>query len=333
MATAVVHTSREGKGQSSVLLDLYGYIGPSRNATTATSKTSAGLHIAVTFCAAHPPVLSHFSVDCPAWPEPKCWSLMPVVIAGDADLVLLRVPVNRSAKFDVRFSDYFVYRVHCQRPKLDLLPTSAPYYFQDQEIVILSCGDGSYAVASIQPLGKSTFTLHLYRSLPNGEPGTWTSKPVDVEEPLRHKVCPIPSSSGMPFCQETRNVITLGGAKGTVGWVDLWRGILLCDLLEESPKLRDMPLPLPSKANWNVYLDGCPYFSRNIIVNQRKDTIKYVEMEISRAANPPVFAFSSDRYAYYEWLSHEECPSYFLVPSYHVESHHMEHANPDHFMD
>ncbi|KAE8812024.1 hypothetical protein D1007_11043 [Hordeum vulgare] len=122
-------------------------------------------------------------------------------------------PSTAQLNFDVRFSDYFVYRVHSQRPKLDLLPTSAPYYFQGQEIVILSCGDGSYVVASIQPLGKSTFTLHLYRSLPNGEPGTWTSKPVDVEEPLRHKVCPIPSSSGMPFCQETRNVITLGGAK------------------------------------------------------------------------------------------------------------------------
>ncbi|MFW8532570.1 hypothetical protein, partial [Klebsiella pneumoniae] len=62
MAYAALLASREGKGRhdipSSVLLDLFCYISPSRNATTATSKTSAGLPIAVTFCAIHPPVLS-----------------------------------------------------------------------------------------------------------------------------------------------------------------------------------------------------------------------------------------------------------------------------------
>ncbi|KAF0902146.1 hypothetical protein E2562_014399 [Oryza meyeriana var. granulata] len=57
----------------------------------------------------------------------------------------------------------------------------------------------------------------------------------------------------------TTKTITLGGAKGTVGWVDLWRGILLCDLLDddETPKkLREMPLPLPAKGNWRRYLHG-----------------------------------------------------------------------------
>lgn len=92
--------------------------------------------------------------------------------------------------------------------------------------------------------------LHLYRSGPDdGKPGSWTSQRVSVEEPQRDSVCPIPDSAQRLMYHLTTKVITLGGAKGTVGFVDLWRGILLCDLLEDSPKLRDMPLPLPAKGN------------------------------------------------------------------------------------
>ena len=51
----------------------------------------------------------------------------------------------------------------------------------------------------------------------------------------------------------TNKVIILGGPKGTVGWVDLWRGIIVCDVLEESPNLLDMPFPLPAKGNWKCF--------------------------------------------------------------------------------
>jgi hypothetical protein len=47
----------------------------------------------------------------------------------------------------------------------------------------------------------------------------------------------------------TTKVIVIGGATGTIGWVDMWCGILLCDVLEENPKIRDMPLPLPAKGS------------------------------------------------------------------------------------
>ncbi|KAM3368993.1 hypothetical protein ACQJBY_017098 [Aegilops geniculata] len=292
MATAAVLASREGKGRhyipSSVILDLFGQIGPSRNATTATSKTSTGLPIAVTFCAARPPVLSHFSFSSAACPEPEGLSLAPKVISADADLVLLRVPVQPFGESNPMFSDYFVYRAHSQISKLDLLPKSAPYYFGDKEIAILSCGDGKYAVAALQTLGMCTFKLHVYRSRPDGKPGSWTSKLLDIE--LNVKELPRDNSSSISLASQmlsyhrTTKVITLGGAEGTVGWVDLWRGILLCDVLEISPTLRDVPLPSVSKSDWRLFLDCCPYYFRDIIVDQSKSTIKYVKMNLHGGA-------------------------------------------------
>jgi hypothetical protein len=89
-----------------------------------------------------------------------------------------------------------------------------------------------------------------------------------VETPLWDSVCPIPDTAKRHFYHATSNVITLGGANGTVGWVDLWRGILLCDVLEERPKLRDMPLPLPAKGNWRRFLGDGERFVRDITVSQ-----------------------------------------------------------------
>ncbi|CAO2174875.1 unnamed protein product [Urochloa humidicola] len=121
---------------------------------------------------------------------------------------------------------------------------------------------------------------------------------VVVDNPLRDEVCPLPDSAKRAiFFHLTSKVIVLGGARGTVGWVDLRRGILLCDVLEDSPKLRDMPLPLPSMDD-DELLDGsstdddwdddellhgyvCPLYTHDIVVNESKDAIKYIEMEMT----------------------------------------------------
>ncbi|CAO2185958.1 unnamed protein product [Urochloa humidicola] len=258
MATAGdFRASRYGNGRhdipSFVLLSMWC---PTATGTNATSTTSTGLPISVTFCAATgPPAVSYLSVDCPGLElDPADRSLAPKILGTDADLALLRVPNSPLARYDhSRLSDYFVYRVHSQLPKLDRLPSPdlGPFgKLGDNQIAILSCGDGKYAVAALEPRFEHDFRLYLYRSGSDGKAaGRWTSQPVVVENPLRDEVCPLPKSAKRVIFHLASKVIVLGGARGTVGWVDLWRGILLCDVLEDSPKLRDMPLPLPSMTN------------------------------------------------------------------------------------
>jgi hypothetical protein len=232
----------------------------------------------VTFCTARPPLLSHFFVNCRGIKS----SLSPRVITEDANLVVLHVPLDSRFRINFnRYSDYFVYRVDPRRPSLDLLPNPYPETFGDNEIAILSCNGDDFVVAALQvvPHTEPTFKLHLYRSTE----GMWTSQLLSVEKLLRDKKFPIPDSTGRRVYHLTTKVIILRGDKGIVGWVDLWRGILLCNVLSSDPKLLDIPLPPPAKGNLEKenYLNRCPTYFRDITVNRTKDTIKYVEMEIT----------------------------------------------------
>ena len=67
--------------------------------------------------------------------------------------------------------------------------------------------------------------------------------------------------------------ITIGGELGSVGWVDLRRGILICDLLLDNQRLRYIPLPSPLSPD---PLRGYPLYVRTIVVLQ--GYIKYFEM-------------------------------------------------------
>ncbi|CAO2177608.1 unnamed protein product [Urochloa humidicola] len=129
----------------------------------------------------------------------------------------------------------------------------------------------------------------------------------------------MPDSAENKMFHMTAKTIAIGGEGGTVGWVDLWRGILLCDVLSSNPpKLRDIPLPLPARRNWENFLNYRACFYRDVSVDDRRETIKYVEMEITPSDHVPVLPSSrpEEPASYTEWLnSKEECPeSYELVP-------------------
>ncbi|KAF8723729.1 hypothetical protein HU200_021697 [Digitaria exilis] len=176
--------------------------------------------------------------------------------------------------------------------KLDLLPNPRPARFTDDEISVLSSGGGGYVVAALNVLPSPE--LHLYRFV-----------------------------AGTGCSTRRRRRSPNGGAKGTVGWVDLWRGILLRDVLspEGPPKLRDIPLPLLARGNWEEFLNyPHPCFYRDVAVDDRRETIKYVEMEITLPEHVPVFPSRPEPASFVEWVNwqrqqeREQPLSHTLVP-------------------
>nr|CAB3463427.1 unnamed protein product [Digitaria exilis] len=301
-----------GDAPPSVLLDMRCYIADLPNATTATGVTASGLPIHVTFRAARPPALSHLCVHCPgvsfSAPAPK-------VIATHAGVLLLRVPIHPSDFISCvkpQFWDYYVYSPAARPPRLELLPNPYPKRFNDSEAAIVSTSGGGYVVAALKnriprrdraggrgAFIKTEFDLHRYRSSAAGE--GWVTDQISVEEPMRDALVPLPWAVAdvRPY-HESGKTVTIGGERGTVAWVDLWRGVILCDVLvdgDERPVLRDVPLPVPARGNWGRLLrDGDPSYVRDVTVGRSKGSIKYVEMEFRPPTTKTVVPDS-----YLEW--------------------------------
>ena len=118
---------------------------------------------------------------------------------------------------------------------------------------------GHFVVAAQAHLfwGKKSPQLCIYHSATK----TWSKKPVVIDSsPQKHS---------------TTKTFTIGGPKGTVAWVDLWRNIIFCDVLAGRPTLSCLNLPPPLRPRPNVGA-GNPRSHRNIAV--LGNTIKYVEM-------------------------------------------------------
>ncbi|CAN6349284.1 unnamed protein product [Urochloa humidicola] len=298
-----------------VLIDMRCYIADLPNATTATGVTGGGLPIQVTFRAARPPALSHLCVHCPGADFPAS---APRVVAAHADLLLLRVPIHPDSLSCVRaeFWDYFVYRAQ-HPPRLDLIPNPHPKRVNDCDAALISLdgGGGGYAIAALRnriprpdPGGgrgayiTTEFDLHLYRSSAAAAGWVTTTRPLSVEDPARDALVPLPRAvAGLLPYHETGKAITVGGERGTVAWVDLWRGIILCDVLDESPALRDVPLPVPARGNWDRIVQECnPSYVRDVTISRHKNCIKYIEMELG----PPKELEKTTHESYLDWACH-----------------------------
>ena len=94
---------------------------------------------------------------------------------------------------------------------------------------------------------------------------------------MRDTLVPLPAAmEDAMLYHDTGKTVTVGGEHGTVAWVDLWRGIFLCDVLREHPVLRDIPLPVPARGNWKRLLKQViPDFIRDVTISRRKDCINY----------------------------------------------------------
>uniref|UniRef100_A0A0E0JUL2 DUF1618 domain-containing protein n=1 Tax=Oryza punctata TaxID=4537 RepID=A0A0E0JUL2_ORYPU len=278
-----------------VYLEAKAYVSPDAvsNATTAVSTTSTGVRINVSFCLTRPPRLSYLYVHCPrpGAGEAYRFTVDPQVINTHTDVALLRVPhPNDELNHGIKSFDYFVYTAR-PRPgtsSLRLLSNPRVSRFRNEEVAIVRCSGGTrYIIAGLMPTIGRPMEFKVQRF--DSDVGRWKSTAVSISEPAeRDRVLPIPDTASEVFFHCTSKVITLGS---TIGWVDLWRGILLCDdVLNEHPVLRDLPLPKPAKRNRKSFCRGPPHYYRDITVVMQDSApsgIKYVEMVTCPGDPPP----------------------------------------------
>ncbi|CAL4957619.1 unnamed protein product [Urochloa decumbens] len=265
-----IHTEDPGSPPppASILLDRYGYLSCRVNGTTAGGFTKDGKTILVTFWAATPPRVSCFTVHCPDV-KPSASVGLPSALYSEDDLVLLRIPIRFQG--DLLHADnyqYFVYQAGNVNspPSLKQLPIPRYVKFSDHELVLLRRRDDGqddmfyfavlHRVIDLEYDGEK-FDLYMY----NSKTGTWSTEMLLIDS-LNNTHYSYPSI-----------VLAMGGEFGTVGWVDLWRGIIICDVLRDNHTLRYIPLPPPLVRK---RLRGYPMFLRDIVVVG--DYIKFFEM-------------------------------------------------------
>ena len=126
-------------------------------------------------------------------------------------------------------------------------------------------GEG-FVIAVVRPqvMFPGLYDLHIFLS----KDWRWNTKSVLLE----------PQSVDMANINKhkTDRVIPLM-EEGSLGWVDLWRGILLCNVLDGNPNpvVRFIPLPKPMARNMDI--ENCPWLYRDVtFIN---GLIKFVELE------------------------------------------------------
>uniref|UniRef100_A0ACD6ABK2 Uncharacterized protein n=1 Tax=Avena sativa TaxID=4498 RepID=A0ACD6ABK2_AVESA len=248
------------------LLDTRATISDLRNETTASALTAGGLTIQASFVFADPPRLSYLCVYCLSLRNEIAFANAPKVVSSAEDTALIRVILTTEKSLQ-----YFLYGARGPNgaPSLDLLPDTRQYSLK--EIIFQPLGFVSHdkstqlvmAALSYGPSNGQYYNLHTLGSDPHSS--TWSKKLLRVEIP---DGLPVKSAVIYP-----NKVISLGG--GLLGWVDLWKGIVICDVLDPGAATASF-VPMPS--NYELY--GNHYSARPIRdVTFSGGYIKCVEFE------------------------------------------------------
>ncbi|XBI61482.1 hypothetical protein VPH35_042269 [Triticum aestivum] len=226
-----------------VLTDSKCHIGDRDNMTTARGVTSQRCDIKVTFELADPPEVSRCFVHCPGLAEGR-YGGDPMVVGSVDAFVLLVVPFNDGSGRR-GCNDFFVYREGPEAPSLHLLPRPCRYPDYITLAGIVPCADlndKDYAV--VFPLGSKIcskrYDFHVYRS--------------DISKwPWRTEVASIAmidtkySTHEVIMRHEGTRVIFAG--RETLGWVNHWHGIILCNVLDPNRVMRLIPWPVSIPCN------------------------------------------------------------------------------------
>ncbi|KAJ1271434.1 hypothetical protein BS78_06G128600 [Paspalum vaginatum] len=289
------------------LLNAHAYPGSAKdqNSTSARAKTRSQQTIEVSFHPSRPPLPSKLFVHCPDLDEEEvAFTVLPHIVCVSEGLILLCIPTplgpERPTTYmsSVDSSDYFMYRSDTNNSSLTRLPE--PYqFFTDDDIGILRRGSDHYTVATLMstptPLISTSmphvYDLHRFHS----EDGKWVHSKAKLVEPHNGFPVKIPPNFSRLLWHDTTTVLSIGGEGDTMGWVDLWRGILLCDLRRDDPMptLRAMPLPPPFElltrnGGRGVEL-GCPKSVRSVAFIKTPDNtgcLKLVELDSTNISLP-----------------------------------------------
>lgn len=268
-----------------VLVDSTAYIdtNDSTNGSTAQEFTSKGNLIEVSLWPADPPIPSRVSVHGLRLHLDEDFFEEPSILCAADCFFVLRIAIGRGPPpryITQEMSDYFIYRsASSAGPSLKLLPNPHPRLFRDNEVGVLPRGD-HFTIAALSQPTYYNFVLCLL----NSEDRDWTSRKVLVDPPQIPFPIPLPDDGRRHFQHVTNSVITIG-SRGTVGWVDLWHGILLYDVLSDNEyKIRLVPLPVRLGSHDGVALDCCPKPYRSVAV--MGDCLKFVELEASGVRLP-----------------------------------------------
>ncbi|XBH65344.1 hypothetical protein VPH35_118957 [Triticum aestivum] len=250
-----------------ITLDTRVYFAQRHNSTTAGAETSKGHAVQVSICFAHPPALSCVCIHCPGLQHAN-FAGEPRVVRSEKQFLLLHLPLNWSTKFVRRSSEYYMYQaVPGRPPTLTRIPDQPDLSFLvPRDLGIHCCSDdGEYILAGLCPSrddAQGGYELHLYSSVSRA----WTRKPAYLEKPPIEEQLPVVS----------HKVIPLGGS--LLGWVDLWRGIMVCDVLsDETVCLWFIPLPGLMPGN-EADRHLCPWVIHDITCTN--GLLKLVEIEL-----------------------------------------------------
>ncbi|XP_066313023.1 uncharacterized protein [Miscanthus floridulus] len=226
----------------SILLDrqrVYITNGNRSNLTTATAASKGDYVVSVSFWMAEPPGISCFSVYCympPPDPTPRDFTALPHVVGADGRFVLLRAQFYSHYGKD----EYFMYKAggYGESPSLEWVPlpdddNMGTALGRVSEFgVVLGEHRDHYLLAALcdAPDAPADYHLRIYSS----ETKAWSTRTLLNPCPGVRKIIP-------------DKVIALG--EGSLGWVDFSCGLVACDVRQDPPVVRFIPLPEPLPGN------------------------------------------------------------------------------------
>uniref|UniRef100_A0A3B6RC87 DUF1618 domain-containing protein n=1 Tax=Triticum aestivum TaxID=4565 RepID=A0A3B6RC87_WHEAT len=253
--------------------------GELKNSTTAKSKNSKGVHLEVSFEAVDPPAISLCLVSCVDQTGDRL-TAPPRILGVTGGFVLLAITFSDSVNRYLRFIDYFVYKAGPGFASLHLLARPYPSSFSPNMAAILPVSDNSEDFAVIFPHVEyfrlesrkhyTHYTLHIYRSDTND----WHSQVACIAEDNETR-----NARDKLLLHNTMSVAY--AEKGIIGWIDLWWGILLCNVLDKKPTIRFVPLPVPEPCDTSefhlMFENLTPRPHRHVTIFN--DLIKCVELD------------------------------------------------------